>query len=304
MKPLKFTSFLLILIFSTLTTATEVQLGNGDILNGEVIEDEDGNITLIHPTLGKLALPFAKVLKPEEKAAVQVLEKPVDRGLLMTGLLKDWERNFEAGVKGSEGNSRNMNIHAGIRFKFEDELKRWDVRMLYLLSEDEGEKSQDEFFARFTRDFLIPGASHFYFTEGRYDFDSFQDWDYRLNFGGGIGSELVKTDDWQLNGRAGIGARKDFGGEDSQWVAEAILGIESNWAIAERQSLEFKNSLYPSLKETGEFRNITTLNLKIGLAQLNGLDLKIGLINEHDSDASAGTDKNDFKYLLSLVVDI
>ncbi len=304
MKLSKFTSFLFILIVSNLAIATEVRLGNGDILNGKVIEDEDGNITLIHPTLGKLALPFAKVIKPEEKPAVQIVEKPVDRGLLMTGLLKDWERSFEAGVKGSEGNSRNMNINAGLRFKFEDERKRWDVTMLYLRSEDEGEKSQDEFFARFNRDFLIPGASHFYFTEGRYDFDDFQDWDYRLNFGAGIGNEFVKTDDWQLNGRAGIGARKDFGGEDSEWVPEAVLGIESNWAIAERQSLEFRNSLYPSLKEVGEFRNITTLNFKVGLAQLNGMDLKIGLINEHHSDASAGTDKNDFKYLLSLVVGI
>jgi putative salt-induced outer membrane protein YdiY len=304
MKLFKFTSFLFILIFSNLTTATEVQLGNGDILNGEVIEDEDGNITLIHPTLGKLALPFAKVIKPEEKPAVQIAEKPIDRGLLMTGLLKGWERNFQVGIKGSQGNSQNMNINAGIRFKFEDELKRWDVRMLYLLSKNEGEKSQDEFFAQFTRDFLIPDANYFYFTQGRYDIDEFQDWDYRLNFGGGIGQELVKSDDWQFNGRAGIGAKKDFGGEDSEWILEAILGIESNWAIAERQSLEFRNTLYPNLKEVGEFRNISTLNYKVGLSQLNGLDIKIGLINEYDSDASAGTDKNDFKYLLSLVVDI
>jgi putative salt-induced outer membrane protein YdiY len=304
MKLFKFTSFLFILIFSSLAAATEVQLSNGDILNGAVTEDEDGNITLIHPTLGKLSIPFAKVIKPEEKPAVQIVEKPIDHGLLMTGLLKGWERNFQAGIKGSEGNSQNMNINAGIRLKFEDELKRWDVAMLYLLSENEGEKSQDQFFARFTRDFLIPGASHFYFTQGRYDIDEFQDWDYRVNFGGGIGKELIKTDAWQLNGRAGIGAKKDFGGEDSEWIPEAILGIESNWAIAERQSLEIRNTLYPNLKDTGEFRNISALNYKVGLSQLNGLAVKIGLINQYDSDASAGTDKNDFKYLLSLVVDI
>jgi len=109
---------------------------------------------------------------------------------------------------------------------------------------------------------------------------------------------------WLLNGRAGIGRRQDFGGEESELIPEGILGIESNWDIAERHSLEFINTLYPNLKDFGEFRNLTALNWKIGLDQLNGLALKVGLKNDYDSDPADDSQKNDFTYNLSLVFKI
>jgi len=291
-------AFFLILNVSV-ASATEVVLSNGDILNGEIIENENGAITLKHPALGIIVLANA-VIKPIEVEK----PKPVDAGVLNTGFLQDWKRSAEVGVNGSEGNTRNMNIHAGTQLKYENDYKRWNIEAAYNNTEDSGEISRSDFFAKFTRDFLTPGDSRFYFTEGRYDWDEFEDWDYRISFGGGLGEQLVKQDNWRVLGRLGLGFSKEFGGEDAEWVPEGLIGIESDWKIAERNALVFKNTLYPSFREVGEFRNISELSWIIGLDDLNGIDLKLGLLNEFDSNAAGDSRKNDFKYNLSLVFGI
>ena len=286
----------LLLINASISSATEVVLSNGDILNGEVINNENGVVTMKHSALGTLVLANAtiKLVKVEAPA-------PVDTGVLSTGWLKNWKRSVEVGVNGSEGNTRNMHIHAGTQLKYEDDSKRWNVEAAYNSTEDSGETSRSDFFSKFTRDFLTAGESRFYFTEGRYDWDEFEDWDYRLSVGGGLGEELIKQDNWRVLGRLGLGFSKEFGGEDAEWVPEGLIGIESDWKMADRNALVFKSTLYPSFREVGEFRNISELSWVIGLDELKGIDLKLGLLNEFDSNASGDSRKNDFKYNLSLV---
>ncbi len=289
-----------LLVFnSSLANSTEVVLSNGDILNGKVLSTEDGVVTLKHPTLGIIKLTNSAV-KP---VAVEK-SQAIDGGLLNSGFIQAWQRSAEIGVNGSEGNSRNMHIHAGATLTFENEYKRWNIGAAYNSKQDTGETTSNDFFIRFTRDFLTPSSSRFYFTEGRYDWDEFGDWDYRISFGGGWGEPLIKEKNWSLLGRMGVGFSKEFSGKGEQWVPEGILGIDSSWAIADRNVLIFKNTLYPSLKEFGGFRNVSELSWVIGLDQLNGIDLKIGLLNEFDSNASGVSRKNDFKYNLSLVFGI
>lgn len=288
-------AFLLVLS-GTLTHAAEVVLSNGDVLNGEVLHNEGGEITLKHSVLGTIVLVGAAI-KPMK------LEEPklVDAGVFNTGWLQGWKRLVEVGVNGSEGNTRNMHVHTGTQLKYENDYKRWNIEAAYNSTEDSGETSRSDFFAKFSRDYLTPGDSRFYFTEGRYDWDEFEDWDYRISLGGGLGEQLVKKDNWRVLGRLGLGFSKEFGGEDAEWVPEGVIGIESDWKIAERNMLVFKNTLYPSFRDVGEFRNTSELSWIIGLDDLNGIDLKLGLLNEFDSNASGDSRNNDFKYNLSLV---
>ena len=97
---------------------------------------------------------------------------------------------------------------------------------------------------------------------------------------------------------------KEFGGDNDDWTPEALLGLESFWAISKHHSVEFKNSLYPNLDKLGEFRNLTELNWKIGLADINNLNLKVGFVNDYDSLANGESQENDFQYRLLLAFDI
>jgi len=296
MNSTPFIILFLTILSTNLVNAAEIRLKNGDIIHGEIIENKGNQIKLSHPTLGVITLSSSQIIPTKKQA--------VDLGMFDSEFLKNWSREVDLGVNGSKGNSDNMHLHAGARLKTKDTLMRWDIATEYNSSEDSGNKSKNDFFMRFNRDFLIPDANHFYFTEGRYEWDDFQDWDYRISLGGGIGSQLIKTENWLVNGRVGFGFRQDFGGEESTLIPEAVLAMGSNWAIAERHSLELRNTLYPNLTDFGAFRNITALNWKIGLDQINSLDLKVGLQNDHDSKPEGDSKKNDITYNVSLVFKI
>ena len=299
MKPL---IFLLSLVFFQSAIATEIKLLNGDTLNGDVIKTENGQVTLSHPILGLVTIPSANIKPAEVKEVKEVSKK--DTGLLGTGFFKDWKRSAELGINGNEGNTQDTDIHIGIKGDFSNTLKRWSVSSVYNNGSDDNETTKSDFFAQFTRDFLNPSTPHFSFIKGRYDWDEFEDWDHQIDLSAGVGTQFIKKDTWSLIGRTGLGISKEFGGENDDWTPEALFGIESLWTMSKHHSIEFKNSLYPNLSELGEFRNLTELNWKIGLADINNMNLKVGLVNDYDSLADGDSQENDFKYRLLLAFDI
>lgn len=293
---MKIILFLLCTFFLQLSHATKINLINGDTINGVIIKHEQGLITISHAVLGTFTIEESQVKPTKPAAAVKE-----DSGVFASGYLTDWERSAEVGVNGSEGNSQNMDAHIGLSAKFENNVKRWNISSAYNTSSSDKRTSRSDFHAQFTRDFLLPDLPHFYFLRGRYDWDEFEDWDYRVDLSGGIGSQLIKTESWSLIGRTGLGFSKEFGGDNTGWVPEALLGLDNQWTIAEHQSVELNTTFYPSLEELGEFRNISEFNWNIGLADINNLNLKLGLVNNYDSMSSADSKKNDFKYRLLLV---
>jgi len=68
----------------------------------------------------------------------------------------------------------------------------------------------------------------------------------------------------------------------------------------DHQRIKFANTLYPSLKDTAEYRNLTSFDWLLDLNSYAGVALKVGLLNEYDSATEQGIDKNDFKYTVSL----
>ena len=271
-------------------------------MNGDVIKTENGQVTLSHPILGLVTIPSSNI-KPAVVSEEKIVDKK-DNGLLGTGFFKDWKRSAELGINGNEGNTQDMDIHIGVNGDFSNTTRRWSVSSVYNNGSDDTETTKSDFFAQFTRDFLNPSTPHFSFIKGRYDWDEFEDWDHQIDLSAGVGSQLIKKDAWSLIGRTGLGVSKEFGGDNDDWTPEALLGLESFWAISKHHSVEFKNSLYPNLDKLGEFRNLTELNWKIGLADINNLNLKVGFVNDYDSLANGESQENDFQYRLLLAFDI
>ncbi|WP_236610501.1 MULTISPECIES: YdiY family protein [Cycloclasticus] len=271
-------------------------------MNGDVIKTENGQVTLSHPILGLVTIPSSNI-KPAVVSEEKIVDKK-DNGLLGTGFFKDWKRSAELGINGNEGNTQDMDIHIGVNGDFSNTTRRWSVSSAYNNGSDDNETTKSDFFAQFTRDFLNPSNPHFSFIKGRYDWDEFEDWDHQIDLSAGVGSQLIKKDAWSLIGRTGLGVSKEFSGDNDDWTPEALLGLESFWAISKHHSVEFKNSLYPNLDKLGEFRNLTELNWKIGLADINNLNLKVGFVNDYDSLANGESQENDFQYRLLLAFDI
>ncbi|WP_043887699.1 DUF481 domain-containing protein [Methylophaga thiooxydans] len=293
-----------------------IELTNGDELTADLIKHTDSHISIVHPVLGKMQLSKSKIsrisINDEANEVVATAETTPahtekesekshdDNGLFGTGLLTGWERRFDLGIAGSAGKSQNHQVNLGFTADYESEYTRIAHRTAYFRAKSEDELSDHSFYSSVNRDWLRPSTPWFQFAGGRFDMDEFKDWDYRVNGNAGVGYEFSNTESFLLLGRTGLGFNQTLGGEREEFTPEGLVGIESQWDMNDQQRIKFANTLYPSLKDTTEYRNLTSFDWLLDVNSYAGVALKVGLLNEYDSATEQGIDKNDFKYTVSL----
>ena len=288
-------------------SAATLTLANGDRLNGTIVSATTETVILQHPLLGELVLPRANVLSVDPSSHFEPAQDDIetdvvglDPGIFATGWLTDWQKKVAVGISGASGKSESLKINAGFTAAFEDESTRWSFEAAYYRNEADGTLSDNSFRTLLNRDWLRPGSPWFNFAGGRFDWDEFQDWDYRVTGNGGVGYEFVTDERYRVMGRAGLGANQTFGDRD-ELTLEGLLAVDATWRISQIQSLAFTNTFHPNLEQGGEYRNLTTLDWNLDLNGAAGLGLKISLSNDYDSLAMNVPDKNDFKYTGALI---
>jgi putative salt-induced outer membrane protein YdiY len=212
-----------------------------------------------------------------------------------------WKHEIDVGINGSTGNSKTINLHLGYTGSYKDADHRWKLISAHDKAKSDGEESSNQFYTDLLKDWYFNDSPWIAFLEGRYDWDEFKDWDYRTTVSSGAGYEFIDNDSWNLTGRLGLGGNKTYGDADEEITAEALFALEGAWTISGREAVDFKTTFYPSLEESGEYRNISTFNWKMTMLEQDRLAMKIGLRTEYDSSATAGTKTHDFKYNVSLV---
>jgi len=126
----------------------------------------------------------------------------------------------------------------------------------------------------------------------------------------GPGYQFLKTKEWEFAARIGASGIVEFGKtvEDLSNITgfseknilgfEAMAGVDLTWHITAKQQFSLSNYIYPSLTDSGEFRNLTNLSWTRSLDWFEGLAVKFGIRNEYDTTES---ERNDFKYNFSLL---
>ena len=281
-----------LLLVAPLTAAADtIELVNGDKLTGDVIERTAESVLLEHPVLGRVEIPVAQIKPPEAP----------NQGLFGTSFLAGWTRTFQLGVSGAQGNTKNNDVLAALDMGYEDEHKRWAFDAVYRFGAADGETTKHDAFTQLRRDWLLTDSRWFFFTIGRFDYDEFKTWSYRLNGSGGVGYELWKGERFELQGLFGPSLTKEFAEDD--FFVEALVGLAAIWKISEDQSLSLSNTIYPALNDPGEFRNVSALAWKWKLVEDPGLSLNAGVDNEYQSDVESGFKHDDVKYSTSIGID-
>ena len=99
----------------------------------------------------------------------------------------------------------------------------------------------------------------------------------------------------------GLGVKHVIGDDtNDETTREGVLGLEVTRNIKNKHSVECSNTLFPSLTNTGEYRNVSDFNWYISFDYVRGFGLKVGLRNEYDSTL---TSKNDADYYVSITWD-
>lgn len=313
---------------TSLSLADEFKLKTGETIRAEVVSRDDQNIVLNHPVFGRITLPVAQLAPVEATtAAGPVSGAPVAAPAVVVpagsvaaapanpaapalpeepkkiGFMDNWDAKFEVGASGSTGNSDAMDLRVGLLATKETDEHRWKFDTAYTKATRNGEETRDEFTVGVIKDWKIPGSQWFWWADGRYDYDRFKSWDHRASGHTGPGYEFIKSDKLTLLGRLGLGAAKEWGSDQDDVALEAFANLDGKWKITKDQTLAASTTIFPSLTDVGEFRARNTLDWIVKLSYQDGLSLKLGLIHEYESETDPGRDKNDLKYLASLLFD-
>ena len=280
-----------ILLLAPAAVADTIELTNGDKLSGEVIEQTPDGTVIEHPVFGRLEIPAEKIKPP----------KAPNGGLFGTSFLAGWTRTFQLGVSGAQGNTKNTDVLAALDMDYEDEQKRWAFDAAYRFGAADGATTENAGFAQLRRDWLLAESRWFFFGIGRFDYDEFRTWTYRVNGSGGIGYQFLKGEHFDLKGRLGPSLTKEF--NENDFYVEALVGLDALWTISPDHSLGLSNTIYPALNDLGEFRNVSTLTWKWKLMEDPGLSLIAGVNNEYESSVESDLKHNDVKYSTSIGID-
>ncbi len=212
-----------------------------------------------------------------------------------------WRQRFSINVSGSSGNTRSFDARAAWRARREVAAHRTLIDARYNFGTVGSDVIQSAFTSGARRDWLIPDATWFVFGEGRYDFDDFRSWRHRVSSHWGVGDELRKTETFELLGRAGVGASKQWERTDDL-RPEGLLGAEMVWDITETQELFASSYIYPDLLDLSEFRVVSKAEINVEIDHARGMSLIAGV--EHDYESSAGPEARnwDFRYYAGLSV--
>ena len=206
------------LLLAAAPALAQVKLTNGDVLQAEIVNPDAGIgaageplVELDHPILGRITVPADSIAKPEEVAeaadpgalaeAADAMGQVID-SLLFTG----WSKSLAAGFNGTEGNTRTLSLYANFETGIEDEHRRWAIKADYFRKTEDGDATESNLIARADRDWLIPGAAHFYFGRATFEYDQFEGFEQRVGLYGGIGYQFIDTARHSLLGRVGVGA--------------------------------------------------------------------------------------------------
>jgi len=277
--------------------ADTLVLANGDTINGEIVEWAIDHVVIEHPQLGTIRLELDQ-LKLDTGT-------PPNPGLFGTRFMRGWKRRIDIGLTGERDSDNTVSLTIGWQFSYKDQFTRWRLngRYFYNADDDDGDDDNNAT-ADLRRDWLMPGSRWFYSLGGRYQFDDFEAWKHRITLLSGPGLHLIETDKHAFDVIVGPAFTREFGTSNAN-KAEGVVLVSYDWTISKRQSIDLDNLYsYEFVPDGQEWRNLTTLAWALRVTEHPAMSVSLGIQNQYDSNPDPGDDSNDFKYFLTLGLDL
>lgn len=213
-----------------------------------------------------------------------------------------WKGAVEGGLNGSSGNSETFNIRVGAAIERTGTIWESKDGVIYTRDSSGGEVTKNRFEAFTRNDFRFqPDSRWRYFTQARYEYDDFQDWQHRVSAGAGLGYAFVETDRTTVVGRAGLGVTGELGGtEGDDWTPEGIIGADFEHRFTQTQRLFANVDVLPALDGSSNFRVVARGGYEVVVDPANQISLKLGGEDRYDSNPGPGRKRNDVDYFVLL----
>lgn len=211
-----------------------------------------------------------------------------------------WDKSFELGMTGSEGNSETFNMQAGTNWKLETDHRKFSLDFKYFNGQSRSVQTQHNAVLNANHEWLFANSPWTLFTTGILEYDEFKAFDLRLVMNSGLGYRFINRETTKLTGRMGAGVSREFGGPDDSWTPEAVLGMEYEHKISKRQKFKIKMDYMPDWGDFASYRLWTDAGWELVIDEEANLSLKIGLVDRYDSTPN-GRRPNDLDYSILLL---
>ncbi len=288
--------------------ADEIFLRNGDRISGEVVEATELTVTMRTEALGTVTVDRAFIheeTEPEEHAVPDPLPPPVDPMAAETPEVrveKPWDGSISGGINAREGNTSNQSASGRFdigRKKGPDELLL-EGDFYFASSRKKMTAMKMLGGVRYDRYFEPENRGWYGFGRFEADQDRFADINQRLIPGVGPGYAFFNTEDFKIKAETAAGFAQTNFSDTTANRFEAILIprflFESR--IYGRSRFIQEVNVYASLDATNGYR--VRSESAIEAPFIDRLKVRLSVIDEFNSNPSAGAQNNDIRLISSV----
>lgn len=216
-------------------------------------------------------------------------------------LPKIWSGEFEFGLTGSEGNSKNFKLRFGSKLKRETKRTRFNLDALYRIATLNGVQSEDRLFVTDKFEWLFKNSPMNLFFSGTTEYDRFKAFDVRIARHTGFGYDIIKNDITTLTSRFGGGFSREIGGPENKFVPELQFGADFEHKVTNSQKLIMSFDYFPDVSDFGDYRFQGKITYEFLIDPEWGLTLRFGILNLFDSTPELGRKRNDLDYFATIL---
>lgn len=215
-----------------------------------------------------------------------------------------WDHRIDFSLSLTQGNTENTALRIGYDATREVPTSELTLDARYFFAQGDSETTDNRATAGLLHDWILEDSRWIPFASFRYNWDDFQSWQHRVQFGGGFGYRAYESDTQELILRGGINITKEFGSTRNEFIPELLLGFDYRVNFTPNQSGEAIFRYYPSLLDPSEFRLTLNTGYRLLMADvLEGLSFSAGFELEHQSEVDAGIERNDVLIFAGLALD-
>jgi putative salt-induced outer membrane protein YdiY len=265
----------------------------------------------MYRTAALAVLAFAAVAAGQQLASPpipQPINTPIvgPDGRIMSGMdgqaaRSPWSASVDLGLSGSDGNSQVIKLWTGADLKFDGPEDYFVANVFYGLSQQDGILNENKVLATARNEYPFAEAL-FWYSQVQYEYDDFRLIDQRLALHSGISTIGYRDDKLHIRLRAGMGASREIGREESRWLPEAQFGFDYEYKLSERTKFVAAADYYPDVEEFAHYRIRGRAFFDILIDPGLGLALRVGAQDRYDARPGKGIKKNDLDYFLTLVL--
>ena len=229
-----------------------------------------------------------------------------------TGFFKNWEGQGELGGFRSTGNTRNLGVSGGVKLVKEAVKWRMNFKARADYETNKGTTTRDQISATIEPNYKFDSRLYAYGL-AQFERDRFQGFSARYTLSGGLGYELVKTDDIRLAIKAGPAFRiTDFAGGETKSSLAGLIGIDFDWKISDHLKFSqdaggtyasdaqgFTSAVAVIDSDNTTFSATSAFDAKL----IGSLSTRFSYTIEHETNPRIGRAKTDTLSRASLVYD-